>query len=131
MTAPGQRKSQIVEPVFVRLAVAVGIDDDLAGSVVENGQPLAVPECRTDPRFASRIAAGTGHVPYTMLVVPLIRLGRPIGVLSLLDRRDGGHYGPDDAERAALFAELVVSAIEADSEAMPSLGARRSRIVPA
>ena len=25
---------------------------------------------------------------------------RPIGVLSLLDRRDGGHYGPDDAERA-------------------------------
>ena len=85
------------EIVGVRLPPGHG----LAGSVVENGQPLAVPECRTDPRFASRIAAGTGHVPYTMLVVPLIRLGRPIGVLSLLDRRDGGHYGPDDAERAA------------------------------
>ena len=63
-------------------------------------------DCRTDPRFAARIAAGTGHVPYTMLVVPLMREGHPIGVLSLLDRRDGGHYGPEDAERAALFAEI-------------------------
>ena len=93
------------EIVGVRLPPGHG----LAGSVVENGQPLAVPDCRTDPRFAARIAAGTGHVPYTMLVVPLMRLGRPIGVLSLLDRRDGGHYGPDDAERAALFAELAVT----------------------
>ncbi len=112
------------EIVGVRLPPGQG----LAGSVVENGQPLAVSDCRTDPRFASRIAAGTGHVPYTMLVVPLLRLGRPIGVLSLLDRRDGGHYGPDDAERAALFAELAVSAIEADGEALPSLGTRRPRI---
>jgi eukaryotic-like serine/threonine-protein kinase len=115
------------EIVGVRLPPGHG----LAGSVVDSGEPLAVSDCRTDPRFAARIAAGTGHVPYTMLVVPLMRHGRPIGVLSLLDRRDGGHYGPDDAERAALFAELVVSAIEADDEAMPSLGSRRSRVLPA
>ncbi len=114
------------EIVGVRLPPRQG----LSGSVVESGQPVAVSDCRTDPRFAARIAAGTGHVPYTMLVVPLLRGGRPIGVLSLLDRRDGGHYGPDDAERAALFAELAVSAIEAAGEAMPSLGARRPRASP-
>ena len=100
----------------------------LAGSVIEDGQPLAVGDCRTEPRFAARIAAGTGHVPYTMLVAPLMRHGRPIGVLSLLDRRDGGEYGPEDAERAAMFAELAVSAIEADGQAVPSLGAPRPRI---
>jgi eukaryotic-like serine/threonine-protein kinase len=111
------------EIVGVRLPPGQG----LSGSVVETGQPLAVSDCRTDPRFAARIAAGTGHVPYTMLVVPLIRQDRPIGVLSLLDRRDGGHYGSDDAERAALFAELAVSAIEADGQVLPSLGARRPR----
>jgi eukaryotic-like serine/threonine-protein kinase len=111
------------EIVGVRLPPGHG----LAGSVVDSGQPIAVSDCRTDPRFAARIAAGTGHVPYTMLVVPLLREGRPIGVLSLLDRRDGGHYGPDDAERAALFAELVVVAIEADGNALPSLGSRRQR----
>jgi len=115
------------EIVGVRLPPGQG----LSGSVVQSGQPVAVSDCRTDPRFAARIAAGTGHVPYTMLVVPLVRQGRPIGVLSLLDRRDGGHYGSDDAERAALFAELAVSAIEADGgEALPSLGARRVRVSP-
>jgi hypothetical protein len=112
------------EIVGVRLLPGFG----LAGSVVESGQPVAVSDCRTDPRFAARIAAGTGYVPYTMLVVPLMREERPIGVLSLLDRRDGGHYGPLDAERASLFAELAVSVIEVDGEALPSLGSRRSRI---
>ena len=108
------------EIVGVRLPPGQG----LAGSVIEDGQPLAVSDCRSAPRFAARIAAGTGHVPYTMLVVPLLRKGQPIGVLSLLDRRDGGQYGPEDAERAALFAELAVSAIEADGHALPSLGSR-------
>jgi hypothetical protein len=108
------------EIVGVRLPPGQG----LAGSVIEDAQPLAVSDCRTAPRFAARIAAGTGHVPYTMVVVPLMRHSRPIGVLSLLDRRDGGHYGPEDAERAVLFAELAVSAIEASGRAMPSLGAR-------
>ena len=109
------------EIVGVRLPPGQG----LAGSVIEDAQPLAVSDCRTAPRFAARIAAGTGHVPYTMVVVPLMRHSKPIGVLSLLDRRDGGHYGPEDAERAVLFAELAVSAIEASGRAMPSLGARQ------
>ena len=47
-----------------------------------------------------------------MLVVPLKRGGEPIGVLSILDRRDGGFYGPEDMERAALFAELAVTALD-------------------
>jgi hypothetical protein len=93
-----------------------------AGSVVESGQPLAVSDCRGDSRFAARIAQGTGYVPYTMLVVPMVRDGRSIGALSLLDRRDGGRYGPADTERAGLFAELAVAAIESDNEAMPALG---------
>jgi len=111
------------EIVGVRLPPSQG----LSGSVIASGEPLAVSDCRTDPRFAARIAAGTGYVPYTMLVVPLMRDDQPIGVLSLLDRRDGGPYGPGDAERAALFAELVETVLETDTDALPSLGTRRSR----
>ena len=93
--------------------------------------PFAVSDCRSDHRFAARIAAGTGYVPHTMLVVPLMRDDRPIGVLSLLGpARRVGHYGPGDTERAALFAELAVTAIEAAGEALPSLGARRPRVSP-
>ena len=82
----------------------------------------AVAECRTDDRFAGRIAAGTGYVPYTMLVVPLLRAGRAIGAVSLLDRRNGDPYTSRDTERAALFAELAVKALDVTPEAFTSLG---------
>jgi hypothetical protein len=110
------------EIVGVRLTPSQG----LAGSVLNSGQPLAVADCRNSTRFAARIAAGTGYVPYTMLVVPLMRDARPIGVLSLLDRRDGRPYGPDDAERASLFADLAVTVLETDATALPSLGLGRA-----
>src|SRR5215213_7395683 len=80
------------EIVGVRLPPGTGI----AGAVVASGEGQAVRDCRSDPRFAAQIAAGTGYVPRTMLVVPLLRGGSPIGVMSVLDRRDGGFYGSSD-----------------------------------
>ncbi len=94
------------EIVGVRLPVGTGI----GGTVAASGEAEAV-SCRDDPRFAGQIAAGTGYVPYTMLVVPLKHGGRTLGVLSLLDRRDGELYGPADIDRAALFAQLTVTAL--------------------
>ena len=95
--------------------------------MIESGQAEAC-DTRNDPRFASQIAAGTGYVPYTMLVVPLKQGGEAIGALSILDRRDGGYYGPDDVDRAVLFAELAVTALDVQPGAFTSLG--ETRIVP-
>ncbi len=106
------------EIVGVRLSPGAGI----AGGVVQTGSGEAVRDCRTDPRFASRIAAGTGYVPYTMLVVPLKRGGRPIGALAILDRRDGRSYRDEDVEAATLFADLAVKALEASPGTFTSLG---------
>jgi GAF domain-containing protein len=109
------------EIVGVRLPPGTGI----AGQVVGSGVAEAVPDCRTDPRFAARIAAGTGYVPYTMLVVPLQRAGRPIGALSILDRRDGRAYRNDDLEPAGLFADLAVKALDVTPNSFTSLGMTR------
>src|SRR5215210_1929662 len=106
------------EIVGVRLPPGVGI----AGAVVAAGEGQAVPECRSDPRFAAQIAAGTGYVPHTMVVVPLRRDGQTIGVLSVLDRRDGGPYGPNDVSRAQLFAELAIAALDIDPTIFHGLG---------
>jgi GAF domain/Protein kinase domain len=105
------------EIVGVRLPPGVGI----SGGVVATGEPVAS-ECRNDPRFASQIAAGTGYVPYTMLVVPLKRAEDAIGVLAILDRRDGGLYNPEDIDRAGLFAELAVTALDVQPDVFTSLG---------
>jgi hypothetical protein len=98
------------EIVGVRLPPGKG----LAGSVVQTGEAIAVPDCRTDPRFQAQIAAGTGYVPYTMLVMPLKQGSRTIGTLSVLDRRDGQPYTSEDIVRGNLFAELTVTALGID-----------------
>jgi hypothetical protein len=98
------------EIVGVRLPPGKG----LAGSVVQSGEALAVPDCRNDERFQAQIAAGTGYVPYTMLVLPLQAGERTIGALSVLDRRDGNPYTADDIPRGTLFAELTVTALGID-----------------
>jgi serine/threonine protein kinase len=108
------------EIVGVRLESGSGI----AGSVVETGEGEAV-QCREDARFSARVAAGTGYVPHTMLVVPLKRRDKAIGALSILDRRDGGSYGAEDMTRAELFAELAVRALDVEPQAFTSLGMTR------
>ena len=104
--------------VGVRLPPGTGI----GGGVVQTGVPAAIPDCRADPRFAASIAAGTGYVPYTMIVVPLKRGDLSIGVLSVLDRRDGRGYNEGDLEPAALFAGLAVKALDVTPMSFTSLG---------
>jgi putative methionine-R-sulfoxide reductase with GAF domain len=108
------------EVVGMRLPPGAGI----AGAVVQSGEAVAVPECRTDPRFAKQVAAKTGYVPHTTLVTPLVREGRTIGVLSLLDRRDGQPYRHEDLARAALFADLAVVALDLDTFPLTTTGGR-------
>jgi GAF domain-containing protein len=98
------------EIVGVRLAQEEGI----GGAVARSGQAEVVPDCKSDTRFAAQIASGTGYVPNTMIVVPLRSKGETVGVLSVLDRRDGGSYGAEDVVRAGLFAELAVTTLDQD-----------------
>ncbi len=58
-----------------RSTAALGLMELLSarGMVAATGQPVFVADCRNDSRFAARIAANTGYVPVTMLIVPLGR----------------------------------------------------------
>ena len=95
------------ETVGIRLAPGQG----LAGAAVQALEPVVVPDCRADERFAAQVAAGIGYVPNTMLVVPLARDGVAVGALSVLDRRDGEALDQADVARAELFAELALAVL--------------------
>lgn len=79
----------------------------LAGAVFADAKPIAVPACREDPRVAAEVAAGTGFVPHTMALAPLLCAGRVVGVLSILDRRDGRSYEASDLGKLERFAEVA------------------------
>jgi predicted Ser/Thr protein kinase len=94
------------------LGMRMGRGVGLAGAVAASGIGEAVPDCHSDARFAAAVAEGTGYVPSTMLIVPLRRAGNTVGVLQVLDRRDGEGYGPADVERATAFADLALMAVD-------------------
>jgi hypothetical protein len=85
----------------------------IGGRVLATGVGEVVPDCRSDPDFASAVAARTGYVPHTLISVPLIDGAAPIGVLTILDRRDGSPYDVADLRRAAVFADLACAALRA------------------
>ena len=109
------------EIVGVRLPPGTGI----AGSVSRALQAEAVPDCRNDPRFAAQIAAGTGYVPYTMLV------GARSSCRTERDRRavdarpPRRRYGPEDMERPPCSPTRGDGARRRDPGAFTSLGETR------
>ncbi|MBA2506868.1 MAG: protein kinase [Thermoleophilaceae bacterium] len=94
------------------VGVTLGPGEGIAGAVAQSARAEVISDCRGDSRFAAGIAAGTGYVPHTMLVIPLEENGLVRGVLTVLDRRDGELYGAEDLARATLFADLALVALE-------------------
>jgi hypothetical protein len=105
------------EVVGMRLRPGQGI----AGRVLATGVGEVIQDCRNDPDFAAATARRTGYVPYTMIVVPLVAGDVAMGVLTVLDKRDGSSYDVSDLARAAMFADLALTAIDAEPGARAAL----------
>ena len=93
----------------IGLSVAVG--EGIAGYVQQTGQPLALSDVSSDPRFGRDTAARTGYMPRSVLAVPLELEDQVIGVLEVLDKR-GGAFDLADLARAAVFARQAAVAID-------------------
>lgn len=68
------------------LGVALPVGRGIAGWAVMSGQPIAVRDVASDPRFARDVAESTHYVPTSILAAPMFDpAGEAIGVLSVLD----------------------------------------------
>jgi GAF domain-containing protein len=95
------------------VGMTVNPGEGVAGYVASTGQPLALTDVAHDPRFGRATAEATGYVPNSILAVPLELDDRVIGVLEVLDKRDGGGFDLADINRAAVFARQAAVAIDA------------------
>ena len=102
------------------IGVAIAPHDGIAGYVFSTGQPLAVADVATDPRFERGTAERTGYVPRSLLAVPLVDPEGIVGVMEWLDRIDGAPFDLTDLEvatRVAAAATATARATRLDQDA--------------
>lgn len=94
----------------VGLAIETGAG--IAGYAFTTGQPLAVADVASDPRFDRTVAQATGYLPGTLLATPLVDDDGIVGVLEVLDRR-GGTFSLRDLDIAAALAREATIVVRA------------------
>jgi GAF domain-containing protein len=83
----------------------------IAGWVVQNDEPAVVASPRDDPRFYGEIDEKTGFETRSILAVPMRTRERVIGVIEVINKREGG-FGDDDVKLASALAGQAATAID-------------------
>ena len=105
--------STITDPALVAYLVENPIPtgrDSLAGRAVLEGRAIHVPDISVDPELSNQKQIQRSN-NQTMLVVPLLREGEPIGVISLA-RTEVAPFTAKQIELVTTFADQAVIAIE-------------------
>ena len=102
------------DELVVRVATELGsfripADKGIVGECAKTRTLINVPDCYADPRFNRDIDKRTGYRTRCMLTLPLIGYEDSlIGVLQILNRKDGTFDEQDEFVAAALAAQAAV-----------------------
>lgn len=119
VTADGAGAAEIV-------GVTMPVGRGIAGWAAVSGQPIAVRDVRSDPRFARDVAEATHYVPTAILAAPLISPGGEVlGVVSVLDPHVDEASDRALAVLGTLAAQmaLLVGRSASSTSALATLGA--------
>ncbi len=84
----------------------------LAGATFTTQEAIILDDVRADPRFNAATDRATGFTTKSMLCVPVnSKDGKHLGVIQVLNRRDGA-FGPRDESRLRAMASQSATAIE-------------------
>jgi two-component system NtrC family sensor kinase len=89
----------------MRLRAGQGI----AGWIAQNKQSVIVPDVMRDPRFFSAIDSQTGFHTRSIMGVPLIVADEVIGVIELLNKRDGDFTNEDLSLLESIAAPVAIA----------------------
>jgi signal transduction histidine kinase len=93
--------------VGTRLPPGTGV----VGAVVQEGTPIVIREAQVDRRWYRGLDDRTEFVTQSIIAVPMVNRGSTIGVIELLNRRDGVPFGGDDKRLLMAFAASAAVAI--------------------
>lgn len=92
--------------VGTRLPAGTGV----VGTVVEECEPMIIRDAQTDQRWYRDL--DDSFITNSIIAVPMISRGEPIGVIELLNRRDGVPFDEEDERLLTAFAADATVAIE-------------------
>lgn len=96
----------------VPAGTTIAWDQGIAGSVFTTGEPAVISDARQDPRYFGGIDKSTGYETRDIIVLPLKRWeGAPIGVLNVLNKREGS-LNKDDLAILTIISSLTATTIE-------------------
>lgn len=102
-------------PWFHREAISsarIPLDKSAAGWIFLHVKPLAIPDVKKDPRHYAKIDELANFTTRSLLGVPLILHGRPMGVFEVFNKVDGEHYTEEDVHILETLASLSTIALQ-------------------
>jgi len=99
-------KSKGVKPFRVK------IGQGISGWVAKHKEPILIPDAYADPRFDPSFDKRSGFRTRSYLCVPLIYQEKVLGVMTVLNRKDGAPFSENDLLLLTTFATQAAIAIE-------------------
>ena len=108
----------------LRIAVALGpkaeklehqtikLGQGIAGWVAAEKRPLLVPDTSRDPRFDQNFDRDSGFQTRSLLAAPLLVRGKVVGVIEVINRKDGRAFSESDLGLLLSFGPHIAVAIE-------------------
>lgn len=84
----------------------------IAGWVCENMTPLIVNDASKDPRFNPEFDRKTGFITRSILAVPLRAMGKTVGVLEVINKKNNDLFTPEDQQLLYSLANHLAIAVE-------------------
>lgn len=91
--------------------ITVPLDGSIAGAIIKESKAIVIDDAQIDPRHYSNVDRKISFKTHSILGVPMRIKDRLIGVLEVLNKRQGA-FGEDDTRHITILASQAAIAIE-------------------
>ena len=92
--------------------ITLAMGQGVLGTVAATGKTLRVDDVTLDSRFDSSVDQISGFVTRSLLATPIQWRGELLGVLEVVNKRDGSHFNENDERLLEIVANQAAIAVE-------------------
>ncbi len=93
-------------------SVRVPLDGSIAGWAYQHGSPLIIQDVKEDERFYSEVDQTVKFQTHSIIAIPLLVKGKPVGVMEAINKTNRAHYNGEDVLILETLASQVALIVE-------------------